>query len=215
MFFRYEKYVTEHLKKKDKLLGKAIENIGHINRTVDSDLFSSVVHHIVGQQISTTAQKTVWERLSNKLGTVDANAVCRLSREELQSCGITFRKADYIKEFAEKVQGEQFNIEGLYEMSDDDVIKELTSLRGVGQWTAEMVMIFGMQRMDIVSYKDLAIRRGMRMLYRHRELNKELFNKYARRYSPYGTVASLYLWAIAGGAIPSMHDPGVRTVRTL
>ena len=73
-------------------------------------------------------------------------------------------------------------------------------------WTAEMVMIFCMQRPDIVSYGDLAIHRGMRMLYRHRSIDRKKFTKYARRYSPHGTVASLYLWAIAGGAIPDLRD---------
>ena len=91
-------------------------------------------------------------------------------------------------------------------MPDEGVIRQLTSLNGVGVWTAEMIMIFCMQRPDIVSYGDLAIHRGMRMLYHHRNINKKLFAKYARRYSPYGTVASLYLWAIAGGAIPDMKD---------
>ena len=69
-----------------------------------------------------------------------------------------------------------------------------------------MLMTFCMQRPDLVSFGDLAIQRGMRMLYHHRKIDKKLFDKYKRRYSPYGTVASLYLWAIAGGAIPEMKD---------
>ena len=69
-----------------------------------------------------------------------------------------------------------------------------------------MLMLFSMQRPDILSFGDLAILRGMRMLYRHRKITRELFEKYRRRYSPYGSVASLYLWAIAGGAIEGMKD---------
>ncbi len=206
MYFEYGTEATESLKKRDRLLGEAINKIGHINREVDSDLFSSVVHHIISQQISSTAQATVWKRVSDKLGAVKADTVCLCSREELQSCGMTFKKADYIKEFAAKVKSGQFDIESLYDMSDEDVIRELSSLNGIGVWTAEMIMTFCMQRPDIVSYGDLAIHRGMRMLYHHRKIDKKLFAKYARRYSPYGTVASLYLWAIAGGAIPEMRD---------
>lgn len=67
-------------------------------------------------------------------------------------------------------------------------------------------MIFSMQRLDILSYCDLAIHRGLRMLYHHRKITPQLFNKYRRRYSPYGSVASLYLWAIAGGAVERMRD---------
>ena len=69
-----------------------------------------------------------------------------------------------------------------------------------------MLMLFSMQRSDIVSYGDLAIQRGMRMLYRHRKITRQLFEKYRKHYSPYGSVASLYLWEIAGGAIVGMKD---------
>jgi len=74
-----------------------------------------------------------------------------------------------------------------------------------------MLMLFCMQRPDIVSFGDLAIIRGMRMLYRHRKIDKEKFNRYRRRYSPYGSVASLYLWAISAGAIPELTDPAPKT----
>ena len=74
-------------------------------------------------------------------------------------------------------------------------------------WTAEMLLIFSLQRPDVVSFGDLAIQRGMRMLYRHRKITRQLFEKYRRRYSPYGTTASLYLWALAGGALPDLTDP--------
>ncbi len=184
-----------------------MDRIGHVYRETDVDLFSSVVHHIIGQQISTAAQKTIWKRLSAKLNKVDAAGILSLNRDELQSVGMTYKKADYILDFAGKVQNGSFNIEALEEMTDEQVIRELSSLKGIGVWTAEMIMTFCMQRPDVVSYGDLAIIRGMRMLYRHREIDKEKFIRYRKRYSPYGTVASLYLWAIAGGAIPELTDP--------
>jgi DNA-3-methyladenine glycosylase II len=206
LYFEYGRRETEYLKRKDKRLGEAIDAIGHIEREVDSDLFASVVHHIVGQQISSAALKTVWARLAGKLGAVSADAVCAASREEIQACGITFRKAGYIKDFAAKVQSGEFGVDALRALPDADVVSKLSALKGIGVWTAEMLMIFCLQRPDVMSYGDLAIRRGLRMLYRHREIDRRLFDKYARRYSPYGTVASLYLWAIAGGAIPEMRD---------
>lgn len=206
MYFEYGEKEIEYLKTHDKLLSEAIDKIGHIYREVDDDLFSSVIHHIIGQQISTSAQATIWKRLSDKLGTVNADTIYLCSREEMQSCGMTFKKVDYIKDFAEKIRSGEFNIDYLYSMSNEDVIKKLSSLNGIGVWTAEMIMTFCMQRPDIVSFGDLAIHRGMRMLYHHRKIDKKLFAKYARKYSPYGTVASLYLWAIAGGAIPGMKD---------
>ncbi|WP_297022000.1 DNA-3-methyladenine glycosylase [uncultured Dialister sp.] len=207
MYFEYGRKETDHLKSRDKRLGEAIDRIGHIYRKVDPDLFSSVIHHIIGQQISTAAQETIWKRLTDKVGTVDADTLLSMSREELQSIGTTFKKVDYMKDFAEKVKTGAFAIDALDSMSDEEVIKQLSSLKGIGQWTAEMIMTFSMQRPDIVSYGDLAIHRGMRMLYRHRKIDVLKFRRYRKRYSPYGSVASLYLWSIAGGAIPGLTDP--------
>lgn len=207
MYFEYGNKEIEYLKKKDSKLGNAIDRIGLIQRQVNSDLFSSVVHHIIGQQISSAAQVTVWKRFCDLLGDVNAQSICALDRDTLQSCGMTYKKADYIKDFAQKVSDGEFDVEALKDIPDEDVIKELSALKGIGVWTAQMLMIFCLQRPDVVSYGDLAILRGMRMLYRHRNIDKKKFDRYAKRYSPYGTTASLYLWAIAGGAIPELTAP--------
>lgn len=206
MYFEYGDKEVEFLKKKDKKLGEAIERIGHIYRAVDSELFSSVIHHIIGQQISTRAQETVWRRLCDRIGNINAESICSIELNELQSFGMTFKKAEYIKDFAERVRSGDFDVERLVELSDDEVVRELSSIKGIGVWTAEMIMIFCMQRPDVVSFGDLAIIRGMRMLYRHRSIDRKRFERYKKRYSPYGTVASLYLWAVAGGAIPEISD---------
>ena len=205
-YFGYGEKETEYLRRKDKRLGEAIERIGHIHREVDSDIFTSIVHNIVGQQISSAALKTVWTRINGRLGDVSVKTIYAISREELQSFGITFKKADYIKDFAEKVHDGKFVPDALRDMDDAEVMRSLTALKGIGEWTAEMLMIFCLQRPDVMSYGDLAIHRGMRMLYHHRKIDCKLFERYANRYSPYGTVASLYLWAIAGGTIPEMRD---------
>jgi DNA-3-methyladenine glycosylase II len=206
MYFEYGDIETEYLKRKDKRLGEAIDRIGHIHREVNADLFVSVIHHMVGQQISQAALKTVWARLVEKLGSVSAETIGSSSREDIQSCGITFKKADNIKDFAEKIHRGEFDIDQLRDMPDAEVIDTLSKLNGIGVWTAEMLMTFSLQRPDILSFGDLGIQRGMRMLYHHKKIDRVLFSKYARRYSPYGSVASLYLWAIAGGAIPEMRD---------
>ena len=88
--------------------------------------------------------------------------------------------------------------------------RKVDYMRGIGVWTAEMLLLFSLQRPDILSYDDLAIRRGLRMLYRHKEMPRERFERYRRRFSPYGSLASLYLWAIAGGALPQLDDPAER-----
>lgn len=215
MYFEYSEKEIEFLISRDRLLGAAISKIGPIYREVDSDIFSATVHHIIGQQISTRAQATIWQRLCDRLGAVNSDSICSLESDELQKLGMTFKKAEYIKDFAEKVRTGEFDIEVLESLPDEEVIKELSALKGIGVWTAEMIMIFCMKRPNVVSFGDLAIHRGMRMLYHHKQIDKKTFAKYAKRYSPYGSVASLYLWAIAGGVIPEMRDyaPKKATVR--
>jgi len=201
MIFTYGKTETSHLKKRDKALGAAIDAIGPIERAVNPDLFSALVNSIVGQQISTKAQATIWARMQTDLGEVTPRTVLNCTLNELQSYGISFRKAAYIMGAAEKAANGRLDLNALQHKTDAEICKELCALDGVGVWTAEMIMLFSMQRPDILSFGDLAILRGMRLLYRHREITKLLFEKYRRRYSPYGSVASLYLWAIAGGAL--------------
>ena len=206
MYFAYGEEETDYLKKKDKRMAEVIDRIGHVERKVDTDLFSAVVHHIVGQQISTKAQETIWQRMLSALGEVNAETVLAAGVSKLQSLGMTFRKAGYITDFAEKVHTGAFDLDAVAHMGDADAIRALSSLKGIGVWTAEMILLFCMQRPDIFSYDDLAIQRGLRMVYHHRSIDRRLFEKYRRRFHPYCSVASLYLWAVAGGAIPEMKD---------
>ena len=204
MYFSYGETELNYLRKKDKRLCAVIDRIGHVNRAVDSDLFSAVVHHMIGQQISTRAQATIWQRALDSLGTVNAETVLDAGIPRLQALGMTFRKAEYITDFAEKVHTGAFDLDAVAHMPDAEAIRALSGLKGIGVWTAEMILLFCLQRPDILSYDDLAILRGLRMVYHHRSIDRRLFEKYRRRFSPYGSVASLYLWAVAGGAIPEM-----------
>ncbi len=210
MYFNYGETETDYLKAKDRKLGAVIEQLGHIDRPVDTDLFSSVMHHIVGQQISTKAQNTIWARLQESLGDVTPQAVASAMPRDLQSTGLTFRKVEYMQDFSRKVLDGSFDLDAVQHMSDEEAIEALSSLKGIGVWTAEMLLLFCLQRPDVLSYGDLAILRGMRMVYRHRKIDKKLFEKYRRRLSPYGSVASLYFWAVSGGAIEGLTDPGAK-----
>lgn len=206
MYFQYGDKEIEYLRSKDKKLAEVIDKVGHIDRTVDTDLFSSVVHHIIGQQISTKAQQTIWQRMNEKYGHVTPEVIDSADAAELQSLGMTFRKAEYIKDFSHKVVSGEFSLDAVWHMSDEEAVEALSSLKGVGVWTAEMILLFCMQRPDILSFGDLAIQRGMRMVYHHRKIDKKLFEKYRRRLSPYGSTASLYFWAVSGGAVEGMKD---------
>ena len=207
MYFAYGQTETDYLKAKDSRLAAVIDRLGHINRTVDTDLFSSVVHHIIGQQISTKAQATIWQRMQDALGTVDAEHVLGYGEANLQALGISFRKAEYITDFAKRVHTGEFDLISIGEKPDEEVILELSALKGIGVWTAEMLLLFCLQRPNVFSYGDLAILRGMRMVYRHKEIDRARFERYRKRFSPYCSIASLYFWAVSGGALPELTDP--------
>lgn len=206
---RYVEYgddAVAYLSERDPRMADAIARIGHVWRVRDDDLFQAVVHSIVGQQISTRAQATVWARMRDGLGTVDAAHVVAASVEELQAFGMTYGKVGYIHDFALRVQDGSFDIAAVERMGDDEAIEALASLRGVGRWTAEMILTFCLNRPDVFAYDDLAIQRGLRMLYHHRRITRKLLERYRRRFSPYCSVASLYLWEVAGGALPELRD---------
>ena len=202
-YFEYGDTEVDHLKSRDPKLAGAIDAIGHVHRAMDDgDLFAATVHHIVGQQISSAAQATVWARMQEGLGEVTPTAVRAAGLERLQSFGITFTKAGYIEGFARRVADGEFEIGAAARMDDAQAVAALSELPGIGTWTAEMLLLFCLGRPDVLSFGDLAIQRGMRMVYHHRKVTRELFEKYRRRYSPYGSVASLYLWEVSHGGIP-------------
>lgn len=205
-FFQYGDTELAWLRSRDKQLAEIIDRIGRVERRVIPDLFAALVHSIVGQQISTKAHETIWGRIEAAFGAITPDKILSLKDEELQSVGISFRKVTYIKRAAQKIHSGEFDIQALQELDDAEVARRLSSLDGIGLWSAEMLMLFSMHRPNILSYDDLAIQRGLRMVYHHRRIDRKLFEKYRRRYTPYGSVASLYLWAVAGGAIEGMRD---------
>ena len=209
MFFVYGEKETEYLKSRDTKLGEVIDRIGHIERETDGDLFSAAAHHIIGQQISNKALATVWGRMCCGLGEVTPETVAAADTQTLRSFGISQRKAEYIREFAEKIVGGGFDLEETARQSDEEIIRRLTSLKGIGVWTAEMILLFCLQRSDIFSFGDAAIQRGVRMVYNCDKVERQFFKILRERFSPYGSTASLYFWAVAGGALPDLRDPAL------
>jgi len=196
-YFAYGEAEIAYLKSKDPLLGAAIDTIGMIERAVTPDLFSALLNAIVGQQISTKAQATIWGRVKEKFTPLTPETIAAATEEELQGCGLSFRKVSYMKNIAADILAGRLDLPALTHMTDEEVCQRLCQIKGIGAWTAEMLMIFSMQRPNILSKDDLAIIRGLCRLYHHRKITPRLFAKYKRRYAPYATVASLYLWAIA------------------
>lgn len=196
-FFAYGPQEIAYLKSRDKQLGTAIDKIGFIKREITPDPFTALIFSVIGQQISNKAAQTVSHRFITLLGAVTPEDIARFSQSEIKNCGMSARKAGYIKGIAEAAILGKVNFNTLHTLTDEEIIKQLSALNGVGVWTAEMLLIFSLCRPDVVSYKDLAICRGMMNLYGLKELSRENFASYRKRYSPYGSVASLYLWALS------------------
>lgn len=197
-FFEYGQVEIEHLERRDKKLGAAIGKIGIIQREVTPDVFSALVQSVLGQQISAKAAQTVCNRMYTLLNNeITPQGISNAGLEAIKGCGISSRKAGYLLGIADAALTGAVDFNTLYTLTDEEITKKLTSLNGVGTWTAEMLLIFSLCRPNVVSYGDLAIRRGMMKLYGLKELSKEKFEIYRKRYCPYGSVASLYLWALA------------------
>ena len=196
-YFLYDESLLEHFKDKDEILYCYMKERGFIERLVTPDIFESIVNTIVSQLISTKAADAIYLKIKNLLGEVTPENVDKVDWDELRACGLTKAKTNSIKEIAARILDGRLQLEEFSNMTDEEITKELIQVKGIGNWTAEMILIFTLGRMDVVSYKDLGIRRGMMKLYNLSELDEKTFMEYRKNYSPYGAVVSLYLWDIS------------------
>lgn len=165
------------------------------------DLFYALLQSVVSQQLAIRAAEAVFRRLESCLGELSAENVAAAPFEDLRACGLSGRKIESLRAIADAKLSGKIDFDALPQMSDAAIIAELVKLRGVGVWTAEMLLIFALGRPDVLSFRDLGIRRGIMMLHHLDSLNEKEFETFRRRYSPYGTLASLYLWKIKDGGL--------------
>lgn len=197
-FFNYRSEQTGWLCERDPILGAAIQRIGAIRRRVHPDAFQALLWAVARQQISARAQAAIWARLTAKFDVTDPAILIQADPAALRECGLSLKKCEYLIGIAQAFADGRFSHAGLAAMADKELAEALRVLPGVGAWTAEMLLIFTFQRPDVLSYGDLAIRRGICRLYECPELSKQFFERLRKLYSPYATVASLYLWQVAG-----------------
>lgn len=195
-FFPYGGREREYLAKRDPRLGEAMEGIGPLQRPLEPDLFQALASSIIGQQISTKAAATLRQRLVDQLHQLEPQTLLAAEAANIAATGIGERKTKYLLQAAQAIQSGQLIKEKLEKLNDQEIIEKLITLPGVGQWTAEMLLIHCFARPDVLSFKDLGIRRGIMQLHKLSELDRHQFEKYKKRYSPYATTASIYLWKI-------------------
>ncbi len=178
----------------DPTLARVIEEREEPSLTSRGDLFATLVKSIVGQQISTKAAATVWGRLCDLVGPVTDESILARTHEELRSVGLSNRKAEYVAGIAEAWR-EGLNLLEWESMSDEEVVQTLIALRGVGRWTAEMILIFSLLRPDVFPIDDLGVVRGMEKVYNSSEpLSKPELREISESWKPYRTLGSWYMW---------------------
>ena len=159
------------------------------------DAFHTLARAIVGQQISVKAAQSVWARFAARVGVVTPAAVCRCRSTSLRACGLSTQKTAYLKDLALRFAGGALEAASWNGLDDEALIAELTQVKGIGRWTAEMFLIFYLTRPDVLPVADLGLQKAMRLSYnRGRPLTPQRMQKIATAWAPWRSVATWYLW---------------------
>ncbi|MGN7470748.1 DNA-3-methyladenine glycosylase family protein [Brevibacillus sp. SAFN-007a] len=204
-------------------LAVLVERFRGLRLMHDSDLFQAMVKTIIGQQINLTFAANLTQRLLALAGEEvadergvkflafpTAEAVARLSTEELRPLQFSQRKAEYIIDYARAVVNGKVDLERLWAMEDEEVIAHLTALRGIGRWTVECLLMFGMGRPDLLPAADIGLRNGIALVYRmDTKPDEQEIRRIGARWAPWRSICSLYIWEAVGAA--KRKEEGIRT----
>ncbi|MBI4906180.1 MAG: DNA-3-methyladenine glycosylase 2 family protein [Acidobacteria bacterium] len=195
------KKAVSHLRKSDPVLAGIIRSVGPYAMEYRPPVFDSLVRSIVFQQVSGNVARVIYGRLNDAVNSqVTPKAVLKLEPEQMRKLGLSKQKVAYIRDLAEKTAGGDLSFDTLPESSDDDVIQALTQVKGIGVWTAQMFLMFALQRQNVLPTGDLGIRKAMQLAYKLEELPKPpKMEEIAAPWRPYCSVASWYLWRSLDG----------------
>lgn len=188
----------ELLSKQDPLLGDLIKSIGNYSIQIHDNLFESLLKSIIFQQLAGNAANAIYSRFLQHYGDnlPTPEQIISTSNTILRfTIGLSFRKIEYIKNLSTKILSGELNIQGLPDLRDEEVIDELVKVKGIGRWTAEMFLIFCLQREDVFPLGDLGVRKAIQKLY---SLSEPPTHQYmlevSYRWKPYRSIATWYLW---------------------
>jgi len=196
----------EALAASDPKMGALIERVGEIDIATrlrrrseerPADAYGALLRAIVGQQLSTKAARTIFGRVLDLFGgrTPSPEQLLEASEEELRACGLSGRKVEYVRDLATHVLDGELELDRLGELADEEVIAEIVAVRGLGQWTAEMFLIFHLERPDVLSGGDLGIRKAVQIEYGLEEMPPPArVLEIGEAWRPHRSLASLYLW---------------------
>jgi DNA-3-methyladenine glycosylase II len=185
-----------HLKKCDPTLRAIIERIGPCRIEYGPPEFHSLAEAILYQQLNGKAAVTIFNRFTAVAGDpLTPQGILKLSNEQMRAVGLSKQKSSYLRDMAERAVNGQLDFTRLHEMSDEEVIKHLTQVKGVGVWTAQMFLMFTLKRPNVLPTGDFGIQMAMKTHYNKRKLPKPLhMEKIAKAWEPYRSIACWYLW---------------------
>ena len=181
---------------KDKKLKKIISSVGEYNIRIISNSFEALVEAIITQQISDAAGKKISLKFKNLFGKKypTPSDVIKLSKDEIKSIGLSKMKAEYIFDLSKMIVDKKLDLQIFKKMSNENVISELTKVRGIGRWTAEMYLIFALGRVDVFPLGDLGLINGIKKLYHLENPSTDEILKITNNWIPYRTIGTWYIW---------------------
>lgn len=191
--------IRTHFKQVDPIIYPIIDSINFADRIKPrhpSQYFTNLCREIISQQLSGKAADAIEKKFVDIFPNQEVTpaAILGFSDQKLRNVGLSWAKVTYIKDLATKTIAHEIDMDNLHEMTDDEVVFELIKVKGIGQWTAEMFLIFTLGRENIFSHGDLGLRKAIHNLYQLSELNVNKINSIVNKWSPYKTYGSLALW---------------------
>ena len=189
----YWETAKKELSDNDIILSRIINKFDDLELISRGDIFFTLIRSIIGQQISVKAASTVWSRFTEKVGEITPKNILSVDFEDLRSCGLSQKKTEYVIGISESWH--EYSLFDWNKMDDEEVIEKLIKLRGVGKWTAEMILIFTLLRPDVFPIGDIGMIRGIEKSYNSgvRMSNDELY-ALSEKWKPWRTVACCFMW---------------------
>jgi 3-methyladenine DNA glycosylase/8-oxoguanine DNA glycosylase len=185
-----------HLRKSDPVMRALIERVGPFRMEYGEPTFHSLAEAILYQQLNGKAAVTIFNRFTAAAGNpLTPRGILKLSDAEMRTVGLSKQKTAYLRDLAAKTQAGLLNFDKLLNETDEDVIKHLTQVKGVGVWTAHMFLMFTLRRPNVLPTGDYGVQSAIKKFYRKRKLpNPAIMEKIARAWEPYRSIACWYLW---------------------
>jgi DNA-3-methyladenine glycosylase II len=188
--------IAEYLIKKDPILGKVVSAVGPLEASHKDNYFLSLIESIISQQLSVKVADVIFARFENLFPekNITPEKVLEIDTDVMRQVGMSYGKIKYVKSLAQHVIDSPLLFEKFDSLSEEEIIAELTQVKGIGKWTAEMFLMFTMGKPDIFSYGDLGLKNAIKKLYGIEELTEEKAKEITDIWKPYRSYGSRYLW---------------------